>query len=63
MAYKPPKRRHSKSRRNMRRSHLQRKANELVSTSKCSNCGVMKRPHRICWNCGYFKGRLIKKAL
>lgn len=63
MAYKPPKRKHSKSRRNTRRSHHNRIARELVITNKCSNCGVLKKPHRVCWNCGYYKGKLVKKAL
>ena len=58
-----PKRRHSKSRRNTRRSHLQRIANDLVSVSKCPNCNVLKTPHRVCWNCGYYKGKLVKKAI
>ena len=53
----------SKSRRNTRRSHLQRIANELVSISKCSNCNVLKTPHKTCWNCGFYKGKLVKKAL
>jgi large subunit ribosomal protein L32 len=57
------KKRTSKSRRNNRRSHHMRIAKELVATSKCSNCGVLKTPHRICWNCGYYRGKLIKKAI
>jgi large subunit ribosomal protein L32 len=58
-----PKRKHSKSRRNNRRSHLNRIAKELVSISKCPNCGSLKTPHRVCWNCGHYKGELVKKAL
>lgn len=58
-----PKRRHSKSRRNNRRSHLVRLAREQVAISKCPNCGVLKRPHNVCWNCGKYKGELVKKAI
>ena len=58
-----PKKRHSKSRRNNRRSHLNQIASALVATSKCPNCGVMKTPHKVCWNCGYYRGKLIKRAI
>ncbi|MCX8035325.1 MAG: 50S ribosomal protein L32 [Candidatus Dojkabacteria bacterium] len=58
-----PKKRHSKSRRNNRRSHHVRIARELVSLSKCSNCGALKKPHRVCSNCGYYKGHLVRKAI
>jgi large subunit ribosomal protein L32 len=58
-----PKKRHSKSRRNNRRSHHMRIAKGLVAISKCPNCKVLKTPHKVCWNCGYYKGQLIKKAL
>jgi large subunit ribosomal protein L32 len=58
-----PKKRHSKGRRNNRRSHHIRIARELVATSRCSNCGVLKTPHKVCWNCGYYRGKLVKKAI
>lgn len=58
-----PKRRHSKSRRNNRRSHHVRLAKERVALSKCSTCGVLKKPHHICWNCGRYKGELVRKAI
>lgn len=58
-----PKRKHSKARRNKRRSHLQQIANDLVAISKCPNCGVKKTPHKVCWNCGYYRGKLVKKAI
>jgi len=58
-----PKKRHSRSRTNNRRSHHGRIARELVATSKCENCNVIKTPHRVCWNCMYYKGKLVKKAL
>jgi len=52
-----PKKKHSPMRRNMRR-----KANWRVKTtnsSKCSNCGNPKMPHRVCPSCGFYNGELI----
>ena len=48
-----PFRKISKTRRNMRRTHYKVTANGLV---KCSNCGEMIRPHRVCDKCGFYKG-------
>lgn len=47
-----PKRKISKSRRGMRRSHLRFKINSL---STCPNCDNVKLPHRVCPHCGYYK--------
>ncbi len=51
-----PKRRHSKARRDRRRSH-DALARPAVST--CSECGETKLPHRACPSCGYYKGREV----
>ena len=51
-----PKKKISKSRRNMRRSH---DALSLNSYEECQNCGEQKRPHHICNACGYYNGREI----
>jgi large subunit ribosomal protein L32 len=51
-----PKKKVSKSRRGMRRSHDALKA---VNTVECSNCGAQKRPHHVCDSCGYYNGRQI----
>jgi len=52
-----PKRRVSKTRRDKRRSSVWKlTAPELI---KCSQCGEFKRPHRICPECGYYKGRQV----
>ena len=51
-----PKRRHSKSRRNKRRSH---DFLTVRSTSDCPNCHENKLPHRVCPHCGYYRGREV----
>ncbi|MGI6248428.1 MAG: 50S ribosomal protein L32 [Acutalibacteraceae bacterium] len=50
-----PKRRVSKTKRDTRRSSVWKlEAPELV---KCNQCGEFRRPHRICPECGYYKGK------
>jgi large subunit ribosomal protein L32 len=51
-----PKKKTSKSRRNMRRAHH---ALEAVSYAECSNCGELKRPHHVCAACGHYDGREV----
>ncbi len=52
-----PKKRKSKSRRDMRRAqHDWVAAPGLVP---CQNCGEMKLPHRVCPHCGYYAGRRV----
>ncbi|MBE0460266.1 MAG: 50S ribosomal protein L32 [Acidobacteriota bacterium] len=51
-----PKRRHSHSRKNKRRTH---DALTVPSLSLCSNCGTPKLPHRACPECGYYKERQV----
>jgi large subunit ribosomal protein L32 len=51
-----PKRKISKGRRDRRRS--QDKLNPIALV-ECDNCGEMKRPHTMCWNCGTYRGREI----
>ncbi|MBQ6264944.1 MAG: 50S ribosomal protein L32 [Clostridia bacterium] len=52
-----PKRRVSKARKNKRRSNVW-KMNAPV-LEKCSNCGELKRAHRLCPSCGYYNGRQV----
>lgn len=52
-----PKRRHSKSRTSKRRTH---DALDPVNTNECPQCHEPKIPHRVCSNCGYYKGRQVK---
>jgi large subunit ribosomal protein L32 len=54
-----PKRKISKSRRGKRRAH-QRLA--LANLSTCPQCNEPKLPHRVCPNCGYYKGRAVIKT-
>lgn len=51
-----PKRRHSYSRTHKRRSHDALKA---PGFSACPECGEPKEPHRLCGNCGTYKGRAV----
>jgi len=51
-----PKRKHSKGRRNNRRSHDALQPRNLAT---CSNCGSMRLPHTVCSNCGFYEGREI----
>jgi large subunit ribosomal protein L32 len=52
-----PKYRVSKSRGRKRRAHYLRV--EIPSLSKCPNCGAVKLPHRVCPECGFYKGRKV----
>ncbi|MHC1739441.1 MAG: 50S ribosomal protein L32 [Ignavibacteriaceae bacterium] len=51
-----PKRRHSSTRRDKRRTHYKATAPAL---SACANCGEIKLPHRACPSCGYYSSRSI----
>ena len=46
-----PKRRHSRYRSRIRRSHH---AIKMVSPNHCPRCGAAVRTHRVCDNCGYY---------
>lgn len=51
-----PKRRHSKARRDKRRTNDSLTAPNVVN---CPQCGDPKLPHRVCQNCGTYKGRSV----
>ncbi|MDR2766252.1 MAG: 50S ribosomal protein L32 [Holosporaceae bacterium] len=53
-----PKKKISKSRRDMRRSHL---ALSPVNVVTCPNCGEARLPHHLCDVCGSYNGRQILK--
>lgn len=48
--------RHTRSHTANRRSHHTLKAPNL---SLCKNCGSEHRPHHMCLNCGFYKGRVV----
>ena len=52
-----PKRKHSKARRDKRRS-----ANSKVyaaNFSTCPHCKTLRLPHRVCPHCGYYNGKPV----
>jgi len=51
-----PKRKKSKSKSRMRRSHH---ALEVPNLRPCPRCGAYVLPHRVCPECGHYKGTLI----
>jgi large subunit ribosomal protein L32 len=54
-----PKQRTSKSKRNKRRSH------DAIGTpprSTCPQCREPKAPHRVCPNCGTYRGREVIRS-
>lgn len=51
-----PKRKFSKTRRDLRRTHY--KATPL-QTSTCPQCGAVKLAHVACRECGYYNGRKV----
>jgi large subunit ribosomal protein L32 len=55
-----PKRRKSRSKRNMRRAqHDKVSAPNIVP---CASCGEPVIPHRACASCGHYKGRPVKRG-
>lgn len=51
-----PKRKTSKSRRDMRRAHH---ALPQIKPVECPNCGEVKLPHHVCSACGHYDGREV----
>ncbi len=51
-----PKKKVSRSRRDKRRSHHRLGAETHV---ECPNCGERTRPHHVCAECGYYRGREV----
>lgn len=51
-----PKKKTSRSKRGMRRSH---DALNTPGYSTCPNCGEVKEPHRVCPECGHYKDSQI----
>ena len=40
----------------LRRTHLGLKA---TNTQACAHCGAQIQPHRVCPNCGYYRGKKV----
>lgn len=53
-----PFRKVSKTRGRMRRTHYKIDAN---TTTTCPKCGSDVKPHRVCKNCGTYKGKEVLK--
>ena len=54
-----PKRKVSRTRRDKRRSNVWKL--EAPALCRCTQCGELKLPHRVCGNCGFYKGREVIK--
>lgn len=50
-----PKSRVSKQRKRKRRTHYKATA---PNVSTCQNCGAPKLQHRVCGECGYYRGKV-----
>jgi len=50
-----PKRKISKQRRDKRRTHYKA---SVPTLAVCSNCGSAVRYHRVCPECGFYRGKL-----
>lgn len=51
-----PKKKKSKSKTNMGRSHH---ALTAANVSPCPQCGGPRQPHRVCPECGHYRGRQV----
>ena len=54
-----PKRKTSKSKRDMRRTHHKTAAPAIAT---CSECGEAKLPHHACAECGSYRGRNVNES-
>lgn len=52
-----PKRKHTRSRRDIRRSHNSKL--EAITVVPCTNCGESRLPHNICPKCGFYGDKLV----
>ncbi len=52
-----PKRRTSRTKRDMRRANHDKVS--APALTRCSNCGEVSRPHRVCAACGFYGGQAV----
>ena len=52
-----PKRRTSKSKKNMRRSAWRKM--DAPAIAECPQCHELKEPHKVCPICGFYKGKQV----
>jgi len=57
-----PKRRTSASKRDMRRASAWRNRLKSPNLIECPRCHSLTLPHRVCPECGYYKGRQVIKV-
>ena len=55
-----PKRKHTRSRRDLRRSSNSKLT--AVQTMACTNCGAPRRAHNVCGACGFYGGKPVAKV-
>ena len=57
----------AKRKRATRRSRVTRAVQNsfinTVSNEKCSHCGAIKRRHRLCLSCGFYKGKNLQHLI
>lgn len=53
----PPKRRHTRSRRDKRRASAWKLT--AGALGKCAQCGAARAPHHVCPACGFYNGQLV----
>ncbi|HOA70637.1 MAG: 50S ribosomal protein L32 [Bacillota bacterium] len=57
-----PKRRTSKAKRDSRRASAWKRRLSAPNLVECPRCHSLRLPHRICLDCGYYRGQEIIKV-
>ena len=55
-----PKGKFSRARRDKRRSSVWKL--QAPTLTKCTQCGELTMPHKVCSNCGFYKGKEVIKV-
>ena len=56
-----PKGKVSRARRDKRRSSVWKL--QAPTLTKCTQCGELTMPHKVCSNCGFYKGKEVIKVI